>query len=104
MQLVTHQMQTYPRDVDEDVAMSALRISMLASNKACIIAAPSEKENQFWSQFVHIAEVNETLTVFESLQKNVKACQLNTYDKFKAKMNPAQVLQDSGFLDVFKPW
>jgi len=103
IQLNVHKHQTYPRDVNEDVAMESMRISILATNKACIVAAPAEKDNDFWSEFVHIAEVNETLTMHKSLQQDVRACQKETYRKFTTKMNPPKIFQDSGLLwDLFK--
>jgi len=100
-------LSTYPIQLDVHgqhggLAMETFRLAPLATNKACIIAAPVPEDKEFWDDMVHHAQPNQTLEMYNSLKNDIKGCQLRTYEKFKEKMASAQILKNSGFLEVWE--
>eukprot|EP00413_Alexandrium_margalefii_P029400 CAMPEP_0204563896 /NCGR_PEP_ID=MMETSP0661-20131031/34575_1 /ASSEMBLY_ACC=CAM_ASM_000606 /TAXON_ID=109239 /ORGANISM="Alexandrium margalefi, Strain AMGDE01CS-322" /LENGTH=400 /DNA_ID=CAMNT_0051571493 /DNA_START=3 /DNA_END=1205 /DNA_ORIENTATION=- len=105
LQLNVHQVESCcPRDPTAHVVMEAFRMTLLLSNKACVVSTPvPDDEMPPWEGLVHFAEANETSAVIERLRKDVRGCQEHSARLYKERFDPVRLIKNSGFLSVWQP-
>jgi hypothetical protein len=84
--------------------VEAVRMAQLISNRACVISARSDPRDEAeWQGIVRFAEPSQMADLLAEVSRDVGGCQIQSFEKFKSRFDPAAILRRSGFLEIWQP-
>lgn len=101
LQLNTHKLENCCPSTNP---VEALRMAQILSNRACVVSAHSDPRDEAeWEGIVHFEEGSRMGQLVEDVGRDVRACQLASFEAFKSRFEPAAILRRSGFLSAWQP-